>query len=81
MQMPEILKKIFEDGVIKAVTALCKCVQSVFQYLENRRADKKEEARHEAVEKAEDRLDKACDKGTLDDLIEACIEYGKEVKK
>jgi len=55
-------------------------VKSVFQYLQGARDDKKAKEKKKEAESAEKELDHACDKGDLQDLIDAAGKYG-DVKK
>jgi len=68
------------SGFVKLLTAALVAVKEVFKYLNNKRNDKKEADRKVAVENANKKIDEACDKGTLDDLLNASHELGK-VKK
>ena len=65
------------SGLAKTALGAVQALTEAFKYLNGRRADKKQKARDEAVEKAEAAVDEAVESGSLDDLLDATAQLGK----
>ena len=72
-----------KTNIIGLIASIAKATTAVFSYLLEMckvKFDKKTRSQ-ERIESAERKVDDACNKGTLADLLDATIDLGKEKRK
>lgn len=72
-----------KTSIISLIASIAKAITAVFSYLlemHKVKFDKKTRSQ-ERIESAERKVDDACNKGTLSDLLDATIDLGKEKRK
>ena len=72
-----------KTNIIGLIASIAKAITAVFSYLFEMckvKFDKKTRSQ-ERIESAERKVDDACNKGTLSDLLDATIDLGKEKRK
>ena len=75
------IKVFLERNLIKLLCSVVSVTGKIIDYLQDRRKDKIQQQSEKEIQKAEKKIDDACDKGGIDDLFDAAEELKKAKQK
>lgn len=75
------IKAFLERNLIKLLCGIVSVIGKIIDYLQDRRKDKIRQQSEKEIQKAEKKIDDACDKGGIDDLFDATEELKKAKQK
>jgi len=71
------LKQLFSGKFADLLCALARAAEKMFDFLAERQTSQAEKQKQKQIEKAEKKIDDACDTGDLSDLFDAAAELKK----
>ena len=75
------IKQFLNGNLIRLLCSIVAVAGKAIDYLQDKRKDKIQQQSEKEIQKAEKKIDDACDKGGIDDLFDAAEELKKAKQK